>query len=196
MNWGNSSQGHTQGKWLNGVDRFREGQMPQTLSREIISTRQRRLAELASEAPGRVLTTLAHHIDLMWLEKERALDIEVEVLAKKEFHSARLLQHLMEERVNNCARQGLVPVLGERSSVVRPVWPSTARHEIRTACCSRFVRRARAEHNDFFWQGVKVTPGDFRLWSYFAWRRLNPGIRGRLEWYKKRIDKALGGKGV
>ena len=43
--------------------------MTQTSSREIISTRQRRLAELASEAPGRVLTTLAHHIDLMWLEE-------------------------------------------------------------------------------------------------------------------------------
>ena len=43
--------------------------MTQTSSGEIISTRQRRLAELASEAPGRVLTTLAHHIDLVWLEE-------------------------------------------------------------------------------------------------------------------------------
>ena len=43
--------------------------MTQTSSREIISTRQRRLAELASEAPGGVLTTLAHHIDLTWLEE-------------------------------------------------------------------------------------------------------------------------------
>ena len=46
-----------------------DGQMTQTSSREIISTRKRRLAVWASEAPERVLTTLAHHIDLMWLEE-------------------------------------------------------------------------------------------------------------------------------
>ncbi len=43
--------------------------MTQTSSREIISTRQRKLAELAREAPDRVLTTLAHHMDLLWMEE-------------------------------------------------------------------------------------------------------------------------------
>lgn len=43
--------------------------MTPTSSSEIISTRQKKLAELAREAPDRVLTTLAHHIDLMWLEE-------------------------------------------------------------------------------------------------------------------------------
>ena len=46
-----------------------EGQMTGTLGREIISTRQEKLAELARIEPKRVLTTLAHHIDEMWLRE-------------------------------------------------------------------------------------------------------------------------------
>jgi hypothetical protein len=46
-----------------------EGQMTGTLGREIISTRQEKLAELARGEPKRVLTTLAHHIDEMWLRE-------------------------------------------------------------------------------------------------------------------------------
>jgi group II intron reverse transcriptase/maturase len=44
-----------------------EGKMPGTSSPEAISTRLQRIAELAQEAPDRVLTTLHHHIDLEWL---------------------------------------------------------------------------------------------------------------------------------
>jgi RNA-directed DNA polymerase len=44
-----------------------EGKMMRTLSREIISTRQEKLAELAQIEPKMVLTTLAHHIDEVWL---------------------------------------------------------------------------------------------------------------------------------
>jgi group II intron reverse transcriptase/maturase len=43
--------------------------MAQTPRCETISTRQQKLAKLASEDPQRVLTTLAHHIDLVWLEE-------------------------------------------------------------------------------------------------------------------------------
>jgi len=43
--------------------------MTRTLDREIISTKQQRIATLAREAPQMVLLTLAHHIDLMWLEE-------------------------------------------------------------------------------------------------------------------------------
>lgn len=43
--------------------------MTRTSDREAISTRQQKLAELASGAPQMVLTTLAHHIDLVWLEE-------------------------------------------------------------------------------------------------------------------------------
>jgi hypothetical protein len=43
--------------------------MTRTLDREIISTRQQKIAELASGAPQMVLLTLAHHIDLVWMEE-------------------------------------------------------------------------------------------------------------------------------
>ena len=43
--------------------------MRRTLGREIISTRQEKLAELARIEPKLVLTTLAHHIDEMWLRE-------------------------------------------------------------------------------------------------------------------------------
>jgi RNA-directed DNA polymerase len=43
--------------------------MPRTLDREIISTKQQKIATLAREAPQMVLLTLAHHIDLVWMEE-------------------------------------------------------------------------------------------------------------------------------
>jgi group II intron reverse transcriptase/maturase len=44
-----------------------EGKMTETSSSESVSTKQRRIAELAKQAPKMVLTTLAHHIDLEWM---------------------------------------------------------------------------------------------------------------------------------
>ena len=43
--------------------------MAQTLGCETITTKQETIANLARQAPGMVLTTLAHHIDLVWLEE-------------------------------------------------------------------------------------------------------------------------------
>ncbi len=43
--------------------------MPRALDREIISTKQQKIATLAREAPQMVLLTLAHHIDLVWMEE-------------------------------------------------------------------------------------------------------------------------------
>ncbi len=43
--------------------------MTRTLDRELISLKQQKIAELARTAPQMVLLTLAHHIDLMWLEE-------------------------------------------------------------------------------------------------------------------------------
>jgi group II intron reverse transcriptase/maturase len=43
--------------------------MTRPSEREIICTKQQKIANLASEAPSMVLKTLAHHIDLMWLEE-------------------------------------------------------------------------------------------------------------------------------
>jgi group II intron reverse transcriptase/maturase len=43
--------------------------MTRALEREHISTKQQKIAELARSAPQMVLLTLAHHIDLMWMEE-------------------------------------------------------------------------------------------------------------------------------
>lgn len=43
--------------------------MTGTSSRNLISTRQEKLVELARMEPKRVLTTLAHHLDQMWLRE-------------------------------------------------------------------------------------------------------------------------------
>ena len=43
--------------------------MTGTLGREVISTRQRKIAELARREPKLALTTLAHHIDAVWMRE-------------------------------------------------------------------------------------------------------------------------------
>ena len=43
--------------------------MTGTLGREVISTRQRKIAELARREPELTLTTLAHHIDEVWMRE-------------------------------------------------------------------------------------------------------------------------------
>ena len=46
-----------------------EGKMTRTSGREAISTKQEKIAKLARREPQRVLTTLAHHIDVVWLRE-------------------------------------------------------------------------------------------------------------------------------
>ena len=46
-----------------------EGKMTETSSSKAISTKLKRIATLAKELPGAVLTTLAHHIDIIWLKE-------------------------------------------------------------------------------------------------------------------------------
>ena len=43
--------------------------MTGTLGREVISTRQRKIAELAQREPKLTLTTLAHHVDEVWMRE-------------------------------------------------------------------------------------------------------------------------------
>ena len=43
--------------------------MAGTLGREVISTRQRKIAELAQREPKLTLTTLAHHVDEEWMRE-------------------------------------------------------------------------------------------------------------------------------
>jgi RNA-directed DNA polymerase len=40
-----------------------------TSSSELVSTKVRRIAELARQMPGAQLTTLSHHIDLHWMRE-------------------------------------------------------------------------------------------------------------------------------
>ena len=47
----------------------RASALPDTLGREVISTRQRKIAELARREPKLTLTTLAHHIDAVWMRE-------------------------------------------------------------------------------------------------------------------------------
>lgn len=46
-----------------------EGQMPETPNSTPISTKRRRIAELAKAAPGKAFTSLAHFIDLDWMHE-------------------------------------------------------------------------------------------------------------------------------
>ena len=46
-----------------------EGKMPGTPSPDPISTRRQRIAELARQSPQAAFTTLAHHIDIDWLNE-------------------------------------------------------------------------------------------------------------------------------
>src|SRR3954471_15392982 len=46
-----------------------EGKMPGTPGPDPISTRRRRIAELARQSPQAAFTTLAHHIDIDWLKE-------------------------------------------------------------------------------------------------------------------------------
>lgn len=43
--------------------------MVETLDSEVISTRTERIAKLAKQAPGMVMKTLAHHMDVIWLRE-------------------------------------------------------------------------------------------------------------------------------
>ena len=43
--------------------------MTGTLGRKVTATRQRKIAELARREPELALTTLAHHIDEVWMRE-------------------------------------------------------------------------------------------------------------------------------
>ncbi len=74
-----------------------------TLGREIISTRQEKLAKLARIEPKLVLTTLAHHIDEVWLReayrrtrKEGAVGVDGVTAAQYETELEANLASLLE----------------------------------------------------------------------------------------------------
>lgn len=72
------------------------------MDRESIATRQQKIAELARQAPQRVLWTLAHHIDLLWMEeayrrtrKDGAVGVDGVTAAA---YAARLQENLSDRR--------------------------------------------------------------------------------------------------
>jgi len=80
-----------------------EGQMTRTSGLEAISTRQRKLAELARIEPKLELTTIAHHIDVVWLEeawrrtrKDGAAGVDGVTAAQYEAELAENLTSLLE----------------------------------------------------------------------------------------------------
>ena len=80
-----------------------EGTMPGTQGPENISTKQRRIAELAKAAPGAALTALAHHIDIDWMKeayrrtrKDGAVGVDGRTAADFEAHLEENLRSLLE----------------------------------------------------------------------------------------------------
>lgn len=80
-----------------------EGKMTGTWSSGSISTRRRRIAQLAREKPTAVLTTLAHHIDLAWLwmafaltRKDGATGVDGQTAGEYEVHLRANLLSLLD----------------------------------------------------------------------------------------------------
>ena len=80
-----------------------EGKMTRTSGREAISTQQEKIAELARQEPKLVLTTLAHHIDVVWLHeayrrtrKTGAAGVDGVSSAQYEAHQEANLESLLE----------------------------------------------------------------------------------------------------
>jgi len=103
-----------------------------TLGREIISTRQEKLAKLAQIEPKRVLTTLAHHIDEVWLReayrctrKDGAVGVDgvtaAQYEADLEAHLASLLERFKSGRYRAPAvRRVHIPKPG-KAKKTRPI---------------------------------------------------------------------------
>ena len=76
--------------------------MARTSSREVISTRQQKIVTLAQMEPKQVLSTLAHHIDEVWLaeayrrtRKDGAVGVDGVTAAQYEERLAENLEDLL-----------------------------------------------------------------------------------------------------
>ena len=69
MKQGNQPEGTLSSKGRRRELEPNEGTIGETLSSQTVSTKLERIAELARNKPGAVLTTLAHHIDTDWLRE-------------------------------------------------------------------------------------------------------------------------------
>lgn len=106
--------------------------MTRTSDREDISTRQQKIVQLASGAPQRVLMTLAHHIDLVWMEeayrrtrKDGAVGVNGVTAAAYEERLQENLRDLLERFKSGCyrappVRRVHIPKAGTKDKI-RPI---------------------------------------------------------------------------
>jgi RNA-directed DNA polymerase len=161
--------------------------MTGTLGREIISTRQEKLVELARIEPKRVLTTLAHHIDDVWLReayrrtrKDGAVGVDgvtaEQYEADLEANLASLLERLKSGRYRAPAvRRVHIPKPG-KAKKTRPIGIPTLEDKVLQRAvlmvlesiyeqdfldCSYGFRPGRSAHQalDALWQGLMKMGG-------------------------------------
>jgi group II intron reverse transcriptase/maturase len=157
------------------------------LGREIISTRQEKLAELARIEPKLVLTTLAHHIDEMWLReayrrtrKDGAVGVDgvtaAQYEADLEANLASLLERFKSGRYRAPAvRRVHIPKSG-KAGKTRPIGIPTLEDKVLQRAvlmvlepiyeedfldCSYGFRPGRSAHQalDALWQGLMAMGG-------------------------------------
>ena len=187
MKSGNPPQGT---RWREAVDRamgLLEGQMMRTLGREIISTRQEKLAKLAQIEPRLELTTLAHHIDEVWLReayrrtrKDGAVGVDgvtaAQYEADLEANLASLLERFKSGRYRAPAvRRVHIPKPG-KAKKTRPIGIPTLEDKVLQRAvlmvlepvyeqdfldCSYGFRRGRSAHQalDALWRGLMEMGG-------------------------------------
>jgi len=164
-----------------------EGQMMRTLGREIISTRQEKLAKLAQIEPRLELTTLAHHIDEVWLReayrrtrKDGAVGVDgvtaAQYEADLEANLASLLERFKSGRYRAPAvRRVHIPKPG-KAKKTRPIGIPTLEDKVLQRAvlmvlepvyeqdfldCSYGFRRGRSAHQalDALWRGLMEMGG-------------------------------------
>lgn len=81
-----------------------EGKMPDASESPSVSTKQRRIAELARKMPGKALYSLSHHIDMEWMKeayrrtrKDGAAGVDGQTAAEFEENLEENLQELLEQ---------------------------------------------------------------------------------------------------
>ena len=102
--------------------------MTGTLGREVISTRQRKIAELAQREPKLTLTTLAHHVDDVWMRdayrrirKDAAAGVDGVTAAQYEAELEANLSGLLERFKSGGYRAHgkFVLILGRQSGLLK-----------------------------------------------------------------------------
>ena len=161
--------------------------MTGTLGREIISTRQEKLVELAQIEPKRILTTLAHHIDEVWLReayrrtrKDGAVGIDGVTAAQYEADLEANLESLLERFKSGryrapAVRRVHIPKPG-KAKKTRPIGIPTLEDKVLQRAvlmalepiyeqdfldCSYGFRPGRSAHQalDALWRGLMAMGG-------------------------------------